>query len=183
MRYSISTPPTVEPVTLTAAKLHLRVTHNAEDALIAALIVAAREYCEGVTRRALATQTLEAYMARWPARSYMELPRPPLQSVTSVKYTDSTGAEHTLTDYIVDTNSGRVWLSDGGSWPGETLAPVNPIKVRYVAGYTNAPESLKQAMLLLIGHWFLNREATGEVAGPLAFAVSALLSLYRARWY
>lgn len=159
-----------------------------EDSLILALIAAAREYCENYTGRALATQTIEAYLDDFPCRSEIELPMPPLQSVTSVKYKDSAGTETTMTAitaYIIDTDSdvGRIVLPYGLTWPSFTPYTVNPIKIRYVTGYTDVPKSIKQAMLLLIGHWYANREAVGDVGGQIEFAVKALLSQWRVRWF
>jgi len=193
MQYKIITPVSVEPVTLAEAKLHIRVTvdssgDTAEDNLIMDLIKTAREYCENFTGRALATQTIEAYLNGFPCANYIELPRPPLQSVTSVKYKNRYNVETTMTvdtDYIVDTDSdvGRIVLPYGLSWPSFTPHPVNPIKIRYVAGYEEAPASIRQSMLLLIGHWYANREATGEATGQIEFAVKALLSQHRMRWF
>jgi uncharacterized phiE125 gp8 family phage protein len=190
VQYKIITPASTEPVTLAEAKLHLRDDGTTEDALITALITAAREYCEGYTGRALATQTIEAYLDGFPCRHEIELPHPPLQSVTLVKYTDSAGAETTMTagtDYIADADRpiGRIVLPYGALWPSAVLGTVNPIKIRYTAGYTAEnpiSKSIKQAMLLLIGHWYANREAVGQVGGRLEIAVDALLSLHRVRW-
>lgn len=163
-----------------------------EDDLISALITSAREYCEGFTGRALATQTLEAYPKRFPCKNEIEIPHPPLQSVTSVKYTDSDGDETTMTvdtDYIVDTDStvGKIVLPYAKVWPTATLYTVNPIKIRYVAGYTTIPISIKQSMLLLIGHWYANREAVlvgqGTMSKEIEFAVKSLLSIDRMRWF
>jgi uncharacterized phiE125 gp8 family phage protein len=66
-------------------------------------------------------------------------------------------------DYIVDTNSepGRIVLPYDGSWPSDTLYPVNPINIEYVAGYgtsTNVPKTIKQAMKLIVGDLYENRE-------------------------
>jgi len=64
---------------------------------------------------------------------------------------------------------------------------VNPIKIRYVAGYTTIPISIKQSMLLLIGHWYANREAVlvgqGTMSKEIEFAVKSLLSIDRMRWF
>lgn len=183
MKYAVITPVATEPVTSAEAKLHIRVDHNTEDALIASLITAAREYCELFTGRALATQTLEAYPETW---GEIDLPMKPVQSVTSIKYTASDGTETTMpeTDYAVDTVDGKIILPYGGSWPTETLGTLNPIKVRYVAGYTSAPKTIKQAMLLLVGHWYENREAVaiGTTSKQIEFSVKALLTPYRLRW-
>jgi uncharacterized phiE125 gp8 family phage protein len=163
-----------------------------EDNLISALITAAREYCEGFTGRALATQTLEAYPERFPCYDEIEIPCPPLQNVISVKYTDSAGDETTMTvdtDYIVDTerNVGRIVLPYAKTWPTATLYTVNPIKIQYIAGYTTIPKSIKQSMLLLIGHWYANREAVlvgqGTMSKEIEFAVKALLSMYKVRFF
>lgn len=194
MQISVITPVATEPVSLADAKLHLRLTagtfsgDTTEDALITNFITVSREYCENFTGRGLASQTLEAFGDEFPSSNMVELPSPPLQSVTSVKYTDSDGTETTMTpttDYIVDTSSniGRIVLPYGKSWPLFIPYSVNPIKIRYVAGYTTAPKAIKQAMLLLIGHWYANREATGEAMGQIEFAVKALLSQYKVRWF
>lgn len=160
-----------------------------EDSLLAALITAAREYCEGYTGRALATQTIEAYPERFCGD--IELPRPPLQSVASVKYKDGESTETTLAeddDYLVDVDSvyGKIVTPYNKNWPTFTAYPVNPIRVRYNAGYSDTdpiPQTIKLAMLLLIGHWHKNREAVGKVEGQIEFAVKALLTLHKVRWF
>jgi uncharacterized phiE125 gp8 family phage protein len=191
VQYQISVPVAAEPISLADAKLHLRLSETAEDALLARLITASREFCENITRRALATQIITAFLDDFPCRGYFELPRPPLQSVTSVKYKDSAGVETTMTPaigYIVDaeSNVGRVMLPYGCTWPSFVPYPVNPIRVEYIAGYCAAnpiPESIKQAMLLLVGHWYTNREATGTATGQIELAVKALLGQFKAGWF
>lgn len=182
MRYRVTVPPAFEPVTLDEAQAHLRSNDDVtENGIITALITAAREYCEAVTRRALAVQTIEAYPERF--TRCMELPKPPLQSIESVKYIDSAGTEHTVaeTDYIVDAVSGCIYFS---VLPYFDPYPVNPIKITYIAGYESAPQSVKQAMLLLIGHWYINREAVGvDVGRPVALAVDSLLTMCKAGWF
>lgn len=187
MTVLVVTPPAKEPIPLDGpggAKEHLRVDGSDEDALISGLIVAAREHCEGVQNRSYVTQTLEIALHAWPAGRNIELPRPPLQQVDSVTYVDADGVQ-TVWDpanYLVDTRSyvGSLHLARGTSWPSVTLPPINGIVVRYVAGYGDAakvPQKVKQAMLLLIGHWYEHREAvlTGTISKEIEFAVSALL--------
>lgn len=184
-RVKLITAPASEPLTLVEAKLHLRVDVADDDTLIAALITAARQYCEGVLWRALMPQTWELYLDEWPCEE-IELPKPPLQSVTSVKYTNSIGATTTMDagDYTVDTASepGRVVLNYGELWPTVTLATANPIAIRYVCGYADAahvPETVKAAMKLLIGHLYENREAVvaGLIVTSVPLAVESLLGL------
>lgn len=186
MIYSIATAPTTEPVSIADAKMHIRAItgDTTEDAaIITPLITAAREYCENITGRALAAQTIEAFPNRF--ESVIELPRPPLVSITSIKYTDDAGTETTMsaTNYLADKVGGRVAIKE---IPSFTPALVNPIKITYSAGYTTAPKLLRQAMLLLIGHWYSNREAV--VVGAFAsvevkMAVDAMLKQYKVWWY
>lgn len=188
--YKTITAVNAEPVTIDEVKLHLRLTSDAtEDALLANLITAARIYCEKYTGRAFAPQTLELLLDDFPAVDFIDLPMPPLTGVTSVKYKDYTGSETTMTtdDYIVDTDSlmGKVVLAYGKSWPVFTAYPINPIRIRFVCGYATIPSVLKQAMLLLIGHWYENREAVliGTISKQVEFAVASLLSQFRVRWW
>ena len=169
--------------------------YSVEDDLLSSIITTSREYCENITGRALAPQTVETYLDCFPSVNYIELPLSPLTSVTSVIYTDSDGNETTLTegtDYLVDTDSpiGRIVLPYGGSWASFTPYPINPITITHVSGYTASnliPKSLKQAMLLLIGHWYENREAVMvgaiNMTKKIEYAVDAMTSIYRIRWW
>ena len=191
MALVLKTAPAAEPILPAEAKLHLRVDHDDEDTYISALIKTARHDAETITRRALITQTWELVMDDWPENDWFEIPLPPLQSVTSITYTDSDGAMHTLSaaDYVVDTDSepGRVRLVDGASWPTVELRPLSAIRVTFVAGYGDAgaavPEPIRQAMYLLIGHYYENREAvinsTGANVQLLPLGVTTLLQTYR----
>ena len=137
---NVVAPPAVEPVTLAEAKLHCRVDVDADDALIESLITVARQHCETFTGRAFVTQTIQYDLQRWPRRRAIYLPRPPLQSITSVTWWDEEGNDTVLTagtDYLVDTapEPGTVLLPYSRYWPTEPLYPVHPIRVEYVAGY------------------------------------------------
>jgi uncharacterized phiE125 gp8 family phage protein len=186
------TPPASEPVTLAEAMLHLRVDPPAsgphpEAALIETLIAAARAHVETETNRVLITQTLEARWDAW--RDVLDLPRSPVQSVTSVTYVDEAGATQTLAGsaYRADVAGmvARVTPAFDTAWPA-ARAVTGAVAVRFVAGYGVAsavPAPLKASMLLLIGHLYENRTAATERAlteAPLA--VSSLLAGYRVPW-
>lgn len=128
---------------------------TAEDADLEDLIADARAAVEAHTRRALLTQTVDYYLQDWPKGNAIVLPYGNLQSVTSVSWKDTDGTETTLTvttDYLVETNGagcGCVVLPFSGSWPSGDLYPVNPIKVRYLCGWTTAalvPKAVKRAV-------------------------------------
>jgi uncharacterized phiE125 gp8 family phage protein len=180
----IIAPITTEPVTLAEVRQHLRLPEEpSEDDLLLSLVKTARAYCENFTRRALAEQTLETYLDRFPVNRPILLPCPPLRSVTEIGYMDSTGTETILptSNYLVDTDCepGRVLPGFGMSWPVFTPYPASPIRIRFIVGYAVLPEPIRQAMLLLVGHWYENREATGTAKDQTAFSVHALLSPYR----
>ncbi len=184
MALVLVTPPAVEPVSLPEAKNHLRVDITDDDNLIMLLITAAREYCESFQNRAYITQTWQLWLDAWPEGNEIRIPRPPLQAVNSIKYYGADNSEYVLppTDYIVDTagEPGRIVLAYGKSWPSVTLRTTNAVCVEFVAGYGSAdkvPQRVKQAMLLLIGHWYDTREiaAVGHVAAEVPFTVNALL--------
>ena len=155
--------PYMEPVTLDEIKDHLRMqTINSFDSQLLGLITASREWVEDVTGRALVQQTWKYYLQDWPSGDEFKLPFPPLQSVTSIKYTNSAGTETewTNTNYEVDTDSEpcRVILAYGYTWPSTTLHPKNPIEIEFVAGHdsdgspadytVNIPEAIKNAIKL-----------------------------------
>ena len=182
---SLITAPASKPLTTVEAKQHLRVTGADEDALIDALISAATEHSEAILNRALITQTWDFKIDYF--APCIEMPLPPLQSVTSVKYIDTSGVEQIVDGsvYTVDTDSetGRVYLSYNQSWPSTRSIP-HAVTIRFIAGYGNAgsdvPDSVKAAIKLMIGNWFENREQSivGTVASELPMGVKALLSPY-----
>lgn len=165
-RIKITTAPATEPVTETEAKLHCRVDHATEDAIFTRLIKLARVQCEQISARSFVTRTFTAALDCWPGWTF-ELPYPPLAGITSIKYYDDAGSPAATVDsadYFVDANSepGRVALVSGAAWPSVNLRPINGVEIIYTAGYGNAaavPEQYKQAMLLLIGHLYENRES------------------------
>ena len=189
----VVTGPAQEPVRLDQAKLHMRVDHSEDDGLIVGLVTAAREQVEAMSRRALVTQTLELRLSQWPGGDCILLPRPPLASVVSVKYTDTAGVEQTFasTNYTAHTapEPGGVWLKYNCSWPSAELGPGPSIAVRYTAGYGTAaavPQRYKQAILLLAAHWYEQREAvlvSGVQPSVVPMAVEMLCAAERVSWF
>jgi uncharacterized phiE125 gp8 family phage protein len=165
MSLKLVTAASTYPVTLAEAKLHLRVDSTDEDTLITALITAATEMCEQATGRALMTQTWLLTLDEFPAE--IELTRVPVQSVTSVTYTDTDGAVQTLSTGsnwrlldLGDFSFARIVPVYGYEWPA-TREQNNVVSVQYVAGYANAaavPQPIKQWVLLMIASMFDNRE-------------------------
>jgi len=195
MALTIVTAPTREPLDLEELEEHLRLSETstgAEDMPLLWYLETARRYCEKAQGRAYLEQTLRLTLDRWPAGKYIEIPRPPLISISHVKYyaTGGTAATMTAGNYYVDTagEPGRVHLGYGESWPSETLRPANGVEVEFVAGYgsvaTAVPAEIKQAIKLLVGHLYENREAVvaqrfGGEHSEMPYGVEALLWLDR----
>jgi uncharacterized phiE125 gp8 family phage protein len=179
----IVTPPAAEPVSLAEIKLHLRIEPDvsAEDDLLNSLIKAARLHAERVTGRALVTQTQKLTLDYFPEWG-IELPNPPLQSVTSVVYWDLNETQQTLAaanyKVVTATTPGFVEPAYGEVWPS-TLEISGAVEITFVAGYGAAaavPDDLKAAIKLLVGHWYRNRESVSATGGiELPQAVDMLL--------
>jgi len=193
MRLKIIEAALVEPISLSEAKLHIRKATDDEDELIESLIKAAREDAENFTGRALATQTFEYILDEFPDGE-ITLPMPLLQEVLSIKYKDKDGleAEWAAENYIADSDSEPAVIipAYGKSYPTNTLYPIGAIRIKYKAGYicdgvTPAhliiPEIIKQALKLIIGHLYENREEVliGKTAVKIPLSAESLLGPYR----
>lgn len=187
---SFVTGATGEVVSTAEAKTHLRVDFSDDDTIIGSLVTAVRASVEKECNRAFLTQTLDVAYPGFPAgRAPIILPRPPLQSVTSVTYykDDGTSATVATGDMQVDTTSfqPRIWLDPDATWPTDKLRDGNGVIVRIVAGYGAAaavPEHYKAGIKLLVGDYYENREDTvvGTVVGRLGI-VDRLLGVDRVR--
>lgn len=160
---TLKTAPAKSPISLADAKLHCRVDDDItkDDSLIRSYIKAATENSQAITRRQFINATYQLRLDAFPQT--IKLPRPPLQSITSIKYYDGDNVEQTLdpSEYIVDPypTIGRIVPDE--SWPGVgDMIPT--ITIEYVAGYgsdrSDVPEDIKSAIKLIVGHLYEHRE-------------------------
>jgi len=177
MSLVVVTPPASEPVTLTEAKAQLRipVAQTEQDDHITGLIKSAREHCESYHGHAYITQTLKLVLDGWPDDDEILLPRPPYQSITSVKYVDTSGVQQTLdaAAYQADLTStpGRIRPAYGYSWP-TIRDQMAAIEIIFVAGFGDAddvPERIRQAIKIKVADLFENPESMG--AGTVAYTI------------
>lgn len=179
--------PAVEPVTAAEAKAHLRIDGGAEDVLIASLIVTSRLHVEAALDLALIDQDWTLQLDRWPDESVVECPLIPLASVSEVRLRDMAGEHHIIAPehYIVDAVSrpGRlIWTTVPPLQPGLRAAG---IEIDFSAGFgasaANVPAPIRQAVLLLVAHWYEHRDPgeIGTAAANVPAAVSELLLPYR----
>lgn len=178
-----------EPVSLELLKAHLRVDSEDEDALLTEYLRAAREMVETITWRVLISQTWDVYFDVFASRLY--LPKPPLSSVTSVKYVDSAGTTQTVSSSVWEAGEedgiGLVRPAYDQTWPSDARGHRDDVVVRIVAGYGTGPSSvprpLRQAILLLAGDFYEHREIhVTETRLMEVPTYKALLLPYRVRW-
>lgn len=191
-RLVLVTPPAYEPLTLDEVKDWVKDEGDGEnDVILSQAIVAARHAFENFTDSVLLTQTWDWYLDEWPAYAeidqlgwwdgirqgampfvaldWVEVPKYPLQSVTSIKTYNDADAETVYSDdnYYVDAagRPGRIVLRNDATPPSGTRA-ANAIIIRFVAGYgsgdADIAEDIKQGMLRFIAHLHEHRGDGGE---------------------
>lgn len=182
---SLVTPPAAEPVELAVAKAHLRVDHTTDDADIERKVSAARRWAENFLGRALITQTWRLTLDAFPLDgSPIELPLPPLQSVTHVKYraTDGTLTTWSPASYVVNAPAGptagrgRLYPAYGEMYPTPQDCP-SAVEIEFVCGYGDEPEHIPAEVAagiqLRLGDLYAVRE--DAPAGPDTKAAQRLL--------
>lgn len=178
--YTLVTAPATEPVSVAEVKAFCKIEEEdtSEDDLLESLIRTARRACEEHTKRACITQTWKMVMDRFydyqgdpdglTALSYLcgdnaiGLSREPVQSITSIKMTDTVNAQTTVdpATYTLDAAGGRILLNLGYSWPTD-LRDFAAVEVTYACGYGDAedvPDPIKQAILLFVAAMYENRQ-------------------------
>ena len=183
MRLILDTGPAVEPVTLDEVKASLKIDDSDENALLTALITAARERVEASCRRAVITQAWDFILDEAPAE--IVIPLPPLQVVNGITVIAEDGTETTVDEdiYVVDAGGsqpGRVRLKPGCSWPDHR--GFASFVVNFDAGYGDAaadvPAPIRQAMLVIVAHMFENR-GDAKAAEEMPALAAVLLQPYR----
>lgn len=158
---TLVTGPTAEPITLAEARAQCRIDHAIDDAVLAGLILDAREWAQGYTRRNFIAQTWDYFLHGFPM--VIELPIGPVSSITSISYYDTNNALQTFANYDADLNGAvpRICPADGYEWP-YTYSRYNAVTVRFVTGYpVNHPDlfTIRAAMLLHVEAHY-DREAS-----------------------
>lgn len=184
--------PAVMPITLNEVRSQLRVEHYDDDVILTRLIAVATAYADakGVLGKAMITQTWADWMGPNPSQS-VTLGLSPVQSVTAVKYYDEDGIlqTDTLANYNVFgvPERTKVEPKSGFNWPAAQSRD-DAIKIEYVVGYGDAtsdiPDTLRHALMLLIGHWYDNREQTQmDELADIPFGFMELINIHKESWY
>lgn len=176
------TPPVREPLTLIEAKAFLRVEHDDDDAVIAALIAAARVHVEAMTRRALLAQSWRFVLDAWPKGGRVTPRIGPLRSLLAARVFDADGEAHEIDgeSFVVDAAANVIAAPCFAlPAPGRAQAGIAlDVLCGYGADAEDVPADLRQALRMLLAHWYDNRAATADGASVPA-GVGALLAPYR----
>jgi uncharacterized phiE125 gp8 family phage protein len=167
------------PVTVEQARAHLRVDHGYDDAYIEALVDAARQHAEDAYLWQSTTRREYRLLTDGVALE-VTLPMGPVDGVAEVQWMDAEGS------YWPVTGGWRLtWAEPGRLQIDELPAEAVRLAVRYTAGPLEAPAWMRQAVLLLVGYWYEQRQAAevrpGVTAVEVPLAVSSLL-LARRGW-
>ena len=171
MKLQLNTAPANPAVSSNLLKTHLGIEqdYTQDDHYINMLILAAAEWLEGLTNRKFITQTWDLYLQEWPTGDDKILvPFGGLQGVNSVSYRkagDSNFTTWSSDNYLIsDGDYGAIFPDYGLSWPSDVLVEMYPIKVEFICGYGNTPQSIPNMLQLLImkvaASAYINREVT-----------------------
>lgn len=188
-------PPEDLPVTLEECKAHLRVDHDDEDSLIKAYLQAAIGHLDGWTGilgRCLSEQEWRQDFDKFERR--LCIPLWPVQEIKSVTWRDPQGQMATVgtSNYILRSNAMGAYVQFDHDYSFPTnLYETAAVSVTFVAGYpmtdpeegdpeSTVPAPIKAAILLLVGHWYKNREAVADSGMiDLPMAVNSLIVPFR----
>lgn len=168
--------------TLLELKNHLRIEHTDEDTYLEALISSAIAQIENDTQRKFTETNLTLKLDGFEPE--IELPVVPVAGVVSVKYVDENEQIQQLqsSDWYLDTRPMKAILSPAylTSWPRTSDIPES-VEITYTVGGGTMPTPIKQAALLLIGHWYANRETVvvGTITSQLPMAYQSIIQPYR----
>lgn len=184
---SVVTRPVAEPIQLADLKARLPVDFADDDTMIESLLAAAIRRIDGPNGAGIAMmkQTWRLSLDSFPCRT-IRLPGWPIKSVVAIRYIDNAGAQQTLpaTDCRVDLGCepARIEPAYQKSWPS-TRAVIGAIEIDYELGEENAaevPADLIEAISLIVGHWYENREAASDASvSAIPFGAEWILGEYR----
>lgn len=164
----LTMPPASEPVAIPELREYLRLSADADEALLSEIIKAARGICEGFTGRCFIAQGYSLFLDSFPAAGDVSLPRHPLLSLDFVKIHASGGAvtEDNPAKYETDIAGGRIALKTG-SVPPQTAKRHGGIEIGFTAGYgteaEDVPSALRQAVLRVAVDLY---EKRGDMQSP-----------------
>jgi len=180
---TLTTPP-VNTALLATAKEHVAAETTDSDTLLQRYIDAAVRYVEKAARTSLFDQAHTLVLDSFPEEDYIQLYGKPIKSVTTfTTYSTADVADTTFNKYTLDIPGSRILLKYGYAWPS-SLRDNSAVHILYASGHGTTvaalPPNLVQAVMLLVGTWFANRESTSCTVTPeLVMGVSDIIGQAR----
>lgn len=183
-----TTPSTFEPVSVQRAKHNSNIpdTEKAFDSFLQDCVKAARDYIEKQLGCCICEASYTLTLSKFPTYA-IPIPVWPVQSVESIAYKDTNNANQAVTfaNIVQPINDDRysIYLADWEAFPTSRDTP-NAITVSFTAGWSSQetiPPTIARAILMMVSHWFENRETVliGTASKELEFSVNALLDSIR----
>jgi len=178
--------------TTSEVKNYLKVDDATDDALIAAMLKAARQVVEARQNISTLTKTIIQKLERFPSsykvatdyENVIKLLVYPVVSVSSITYLDENGALQTLAQnlYEVDTYRGIIGEAVDEDFP-DTYLSLNDVTITYTAGFgtaaTDCPSDIRIAVLKLIANMYDNR---GDSVYKMPTASDVMLNRHKYDW-
>jgi uncharacterized phiE125 gp8 family phage protein len=177
--------PAAEPVTLADAKQFMRVAHDDDDDVVSALIAGARIHVEAQTRRALITQSWRLVRDAWPESGRLAVLPVPLVTLDAVRIFRANGSTLAIDvgAFAVDAAAAPAMLAFTRGAVAAPERPAGGVEIDVTCGYGDTPEDvpepLRQAIRMLVTHWYENRGIVGGEVAVMPATVSALIGPYR----
>ena len=180
--------PGAEPISLDEVKAHVRIDGSTEDALLQSLILTSRLHVEAALGLALLSQSWRLALDEWPDDGVVKLPISPVSAVTEVRILAADGTPSVVdeTTFEIDRSQRPARMfPKSGVWPktARAIAGIEiDLEVGFGASANDVPEPVRQALLLLVAHWYEHRDPVeiGKPSTAVPHAVSRLLHPYRA---
>ena len=177
------TGPAVESLTLGEAKTFLRVEHDDDDQLVTALIAGARTNVEAQAQIALITQSWRIVLDCWPKYGRVAVRPGQLQPLVAARFSDFSGNAHVIDTqgFVPDRDASALsFVPWAVPVPGRAAAGIElDVTVGFGDTAGAVPESLRQAVRLLVSHWYEHRGLVGPASAMLPATVSALIAPHR----
>ena len=186
---AVVTKPAGLPISVGEIRAHLNLEGiPVDDGLLARYIAGAVARIDGPNGIgwAMLAQTWRYTLDAFPY-SVIELPGAPVKGVASISFENALGVTETVApaDYRVDLgrDPARISPAPGTSWPSARDV-IGAVAVEYTLGESDpadVPADLIDALALLVGHRYENREASviGVSVSELPLGVPSILNDYR----
>jgi len=173
-----------------ALKAYLRITHDAEDGLLASLLASAKAWAEGYLGTPLTAVERTYSIGVAPRETYLTIPAAPVDAALPIVIRDPSGGLYDSDAFTLNANAGL--LTTGGTIAGRQLLTPGTWSVTCTAGMSvrsDYASTLKpqfdHGIMLLAADWYANRnpraasERDGDTSAALAEAPPWVIAIFR----